>query len=631
MCGISGIFSPARPLVAAALDSCRRMNAAMLHRGPDEEGFYEDEGLVLGHRRLSIIDLSAGQQPMHSGCGDYTVVFNGEIYNFPELRAELQAMGHSFRTRSDTEVILEGYKAWDREVLGHLRGMFAFVLYDKPRRLILGARDPIGKKPLYFHCDGGELRFASELESLRAGGSLSDRVSMEAAGLYFSLGFIPAPLCIYADARKLEAGQAFLFSRGGLELWRYWDIPMAPRLETGEAENLQWLDGLLDHAVRKRLMSEVPLGAFLSGGVDSNLVVSAMAKVSPTPVKTYTAGFGGRSHLPGVRDERELAAAAASHYGTVHREINLSPADAGPLLPDLVRHLGEPLADPSILPTYLVCREARRSVTVVLTGDGGDEPFGGYSFRYLPHLREQRLRRFIPRVLARAAAAALGPAAKASASLRRVCALLANLSVSPEEAFYRDLSPLTGLGRVLQGPLQTAPGSAFKLVETLYRKAAGRDELTRILYVDTRLYMCENVLVKADRMSMAASLELRSPLLDDGLVSFAFSLPAGLKIRGHECKYLLRRLAKDKIAPGLADQPKTGFSFPVEEFLRGAWRGDFESRTLGPASPLSEYLDPSALAGQWRAFLAGDDRPMRFLWSAYIFAIWHKDVFQAKT
>ena len=336
MCGISGIFDPHGPLPENALAACRRMNAAMIHRGPDEEGFHQHDGLIFGHRRLSIIDLASGQQPMHSGCGNYSIVFNGEIYNFRELRDELRSLGHSFRTRSDTEVILEGYKAWGRKILERLQGMFAFVLYDKQRRLILGARDPIGKKPLYFARQGQALHFASELGALCAGGSVSKCISEEALGLYFCLGFIPAPYCIYSGAEKLAAGHAFEYSRGKLEQWQYWDIGLDAVSDLDETEGLQKLDALLRDAVNKRLLSEVPLGAFLSGGVDSNLVVSAMAKISNTPVKTFTAGSGARSKLPGVRDERDLAAAAAAHYGTVHTELDLS-MHTGSLLPELDR------------------------------------------------------------------------------------------------------------------------------------------------------------------------------------------------------------------------------------------------------------------------------------------------------
>jgi asparagine synthase (glutamine-hydrolysing) len=624
MCGISGIFDPRGPLGPDARAACERMNAAMLHRGPDQGGFHEDEGLVLGHRRLSIIDLSSGRQPMLSGCGRYAVVFNGEIYNFAELRRELEGLGHSFRTRSDTEILLEGYQAWGRGVLDRLRGMFAFALHDRRDRILFGARDPIGKKPLYYRLLGDTLYFASDLSALRASGADCGPVSKEAVALYFSLGYIPAPHTILSGARKLAAGEAFFHSPKGFETWIYWDIGLrAEDASLDEAGVTKRLEGLLDGAVSRRLVSEVPLGAFLSGGIDSNLVVSSMARMSQERVKTYCAGFGERTALPGVRDEREMAAAAALHYGSVHEEIRVSP-DGDGLLASLMPFLGEPLADPSIIPTYLVCREARKRVTVVLTGDGGDEPFGGYSFRYLPHLREERVRRFLPGKLLGRLASVLGAMAGFLPPLRRFRVPMRNLAVDSGEAFYLDQCLWAGEAGLLGPSLRKHRDAARDLVLALYRKASGRDELTRMLYVDTRLYMCENVLAKADRMSMANSIELRSPLLDQDLVSFAFTLPGALKIRGGECKAPLRRLARSRIAPGLADQPKTGFSFPLESYLRSGWKSGFEAAVFAPDSALREHLDLARVRDLWQRFQAGENGRVGFLWAAFVFALWAK-------
>src|SRR5690606_31995664 len=313
--------------------------------------------------------------------------------------------------------------------------------------------------------------------------------------------------------------------------------------------------------------------------------VSSMARTAREPIKTYCAGFGERTVLPGVRDEREMAAAAAAHYGTVHEEIRIKPEEDG-LLASLMPFLGEPLADPSIIPTYLVCREARKRVTVVLTGDGGDEPFGGYSFRYLPHLREEKARRMLPAAMMAPLASALGGLAGMAPPLRRLRVPMRNLSVGSSEAFYLDQCLWAGEGELLGPSLSRHRHAARELVQSLYDRASGRDELTRLLYVDTRLYMCENVLVKADRMSMANSIELRSPLLDQEMLAFAFSLPGSLKIKDGECKRPLRRLARKRIAPGLADQPKTGFSFPLEAYLRTRSKPGFEAAVFGSGSPL---------------------------------------------
>ena len=626
MCGISGIFNPRDPLGPDALPACQRMNQAMLYRGPDQGGFHQDEGLVLGHRRLSIVDLSSGQQPMHSGCGGLVVVFNGEIYNFIELRRELEGLGHVFRTRSDTEIILEGYKAWGKSVLDRLRGMFAFALFDRRERTLFGARDPLGKKPLFYRIAGDTLYFASDLNALRASGVDCGPISAEAAALYFSLGYVPAPHCIFSGVRKLAAGEAFRHSPKGFETWTYWDLDLgAVDNSMTEAAAVERLEGMLDGAVSRRLVSEVPLGAFLSGGIDSNLVVSTMARVSKDPVKTICAGFGERTALPGVRDERDMAAAAAAHYGSIHEEIRIAP-DGEDLLPALMGFLGEPLADPSIIPTYLVCREARKRVTVVMTGDGGDEPFGGYSFRYLPHLREERVRAGVPGALLGPLASAVGGLAGLLPGLGRLRTPMRNLAVGAGEAFYLDQCLWAGEKGLLGPSLEKHRNSARDLVLSLYGRASGRDELTRMLYVDTRLYMCEDVLAKADRMSMANSIELRSPLLDQDLVSFAFTLPGSLKIKDGECKRPLRQLARGRIAPGLADQPKTGFSFPLESYLRGAWRPAFEAAVFAPDSALREHLDLDEVRDLWKRFQGGENGRLGFLWAAYVFALWAKSL-----
>ncbi len=633
MCGIAGIFDPEAPLAPADAEAGRKMSRALIHRGPDEEGWQQSPHLVFAHRRLSIIDLSSGQQPMVSRDKNHTLVFNGEIYNFRELRRDLEAAGHAFATHSDTEVILIGYREWGRALVEKLRGMFAFVLHDARANLIFGARDPIGKKPLYFARRGSKFFFASELGSLCAGGAMDGRLSPEGVDLYFSLGYIPAPHTVYADAHKLCAAQAFTCSSRGLETWTYWDCAATARQSVPEPEARQQLAGLLDGAVERRLLSEVPLGAFLSGGIDSNLVVSSMAKVSLSPVQTFTVGFGGKSALAGVDDEREAAARAAAYYGARHESLEIASA-TGDLLPELLEHLGEPLADPSIFPTYLVCRAARRRVTVALTGDGGDEPFGGYSFRYGPHLWEEKIRRFAPDFVRAPGARLLHgiwPAASGWPRWLRLQTLWRNLSVSPLEAFLMDQSPRRP-GNEVGAAARRRRRPALEWMRNLFDQAAGLDPLSRLLYVDTRLYLCENVLVKADRMSMANSLELRAPLLDQDLVAFAFTLPAALKFSGSESKVLLRNLARERVEPGICNRPKTGFSFPVESSMRQAWRGRIEENLFaGEAIPaLREQIPEADLRAAWKRFLAGDNTHQQYLWSAYVFAVWYRRVHAAR-
>jgi asparagine synthase (glutamine-hydrolysing) len=625
MCGIAGIFNPTVPLAPETGGTCRRMTDAMQYRGPDEAGLFQDDHAALGHRRLSIIDLSTGQQPMRGARGSHVLVFNGEIYNFQELRLQLAHEGYPFRTKSDTEVILAGYEKWGVNVVGKLRGMFAFAIYDPKQRSLFAARDPIGKKPFYFFtASNGNFYFASDLQGLAASKALAGNLCPDALGLYFNLGYIPAPYAIYAGVRKLKAGEALIYDWNGMRQWQYWDIDL-DRLESADTSAcLMRLDELLDRAVKNRLIAEVPLGALLSGGIDSNLVVSAMSKMSPKPVKTYTAGFEDKAQTSGTRDERRLASSAAQFYGTTHEEIAIDP-NIGAITPSLIPYLGEPFADSSIIPTYLVCRAARARVTVALTGDGGDEPFGGYSARYIPHLFEDKIRKMVPPSFLAWSARLLAAQWPSSASLPkwlRLQTIFRNLSKSPIEALLmdqaiwnsNDLSPQLGLdsGRKL----------ALQLITDLYKKASRRDALTRILYVDAKLYMAEDVLVKADRMSMANSLELRSPLLDQDIVSFAFSLPSEMKVNGTQTKYLLKKLAADRVTSEILSQPKTGFSIPIENYLRRQCRAMFEDRVLGSSSRINDFIRPDYTRASWNRFLNGENRNFQFFWALFVLAIW---------
>jgi asparagine synthase (glutamine-hydrolysing) len=625
VCGIAGIFNPLTSLSPEAFKVCRRMSNAMQYRGPDESGLFHDEHAALGHRRLSIIDLSTGQQPMHTVCNSQIIVFNGEIYNFRELRAQLSGEGYPFQTKSDTEVILVGYQKWGFEVVKKLRGMFAFAIYDLTRQCLFAARDPIGKKPLYYYIDhNGDFYFASDMQGLAASEVLPGTISQEAVGLYFNLGYIPAPYTIYSEVQKLKAGEALLYDRQGSRQWQYWDIDLGCENEGDEGKQLNRFEELLDHSVEGRLISEVPLGALLSGGIDSNLVVSTMARLSEAAIKTYTAGFDQKAQLSGTRDERLLASTAARFYGTVHEEITVDP-NVGTIAPSLIPFLGEPFADSSIIPTYLVCRAARQKVTVALTGDGGDEPFGGYSARYIPHLMEQRIRDIAPSVVLSLMApffANRWPAAAFLPRWLRLRTIFRNLAVSSVESLFMDQAIWNPDQLPAQVELLRGRESAIQLMKDLYQKTSGRDELTRILYVDTKLYMAEDVLVKADRMSMANSLELRSPLLDQDIVSFAFSLAGHLKINNYQTKYLLKRLANRRVAPEIISQPKTGFSIPIDNYLRNHCRNTFEEHVFHTGHGVQDFLEPAYIKNLWSRFLNGDNRNVQFLWAVFVMVLW---------
>ena len=626
MCGICGVFNPEQLSPKDAQEICMRMGRAMPYRGPDEEGFYGDDRIALGHRRLSIIDLNSGQQPMKDD--RYVIVFNGEIYNFRELRSELASDGYRFKTKSDTEVIIAGYEKWENQVLDRLRGMFAFVVYDIKRGRIFAARDPVGKKPLYYHlASEGTFYFASDLQSLAASGVLSGKISLEAMQCYFTLGYIPSPMAVYSDVYKLQAGHALQYSQSGLKTWPYWDIDLSIQEDKSEEALAGELEDLLNKAVKRRLIADVPLGALLSGGIDSNVVVATMAKQSPTPVRTYTIGFAEKAEITGTRDERKAAAEAAQYYGTIHDEISVNDA-SGTMLPQVISYLGEPLADSSIIPTYLVCHAARKHLKVALTGDGGDEPFGGYSFRYLPHLMEERIRAFIPAPILAPFAAALAffwPSSDALPRYLRLHTIFRNLAVSSEEAFCMDQAIRKMKDNPLKPDIINGQEAAFQLINDLYSHASGRDELTRMLYVDVKLYMAENVLAKADRMSMANSLELRSPLLDRDVVSFAFSLPGQMKVKGSNCKYLLKKVAANRIDPRILHLPKTGFSIPIDRYFRTKWKLGFEERVFRGAGELHDYINLERMTKIWQEFQGGSNSPLQLLWAAYILAHWFSE------
>ena len=616
MCGICGIFHPAGLRAKEAYAACVRMTRAMAYRGPDEEGFYQNERVVLGHRRLSIIDLSSGRQPMADAKSDAIIVFNGEIYNFRELRSELA--DYPFVTKSDTEVILAGWRKWGGRVVDKLRGMFALAIYDHTANKIFAARDPLGKKPFYYCVRNGHFYFASDLRSLAASENLSGEISEASLRYYFTLGYIPAPLSIYEGVYKLEAGHTLEFDSGGLNVRPYWDIDLS--VENREPETLmaERLGELVEKSVARRLTADVPVGALLSGGIDSNLVVSAMARQSTGGVRTFTAGFDGAG------DERLMAASAARHYGVSHENVFV-PDEFD--LAELMPYLGEPLADSSIISTFAVCRALRPHLKCALTGDGGDEPFGGYTYRYLPHLWEERVRGIIPA----AVCSLLGKCWPTSGNLPRILRLstfFRNLAVSREKAFFLDQALRVTPEIPLIPEILAGREEVFHRMETLYRKGLNRDELTRMLYVDAKLYMTENVLVKVDRMSMANSVELRSPLLDTEIVEFAFSLPSLMKIRGRQCKYLLKKLAKEYVYPGILNLPKTGFSVPVESYLRHRWRADFEDRVLRKDSPVAEFLDHVKLNAAWRRFLEGDNVHSGFFFSIYVLALWYSGFHQ---
>jgi asparagine synthase (glutamine-hydrolysing) len=625
MCGIAGFIDFNGHRVDAARSRIERMAAAIIHRGPDEEGYYVDDYAALGHRRLSIIDLSSGQQPMAALDGKVQIVFNGEIYNFLEIRSELETRGYRFITRSDTEVILQAYIEWGDQCVEKLFGMFAFAIWDARNKTLLLARDRVGKKPLYYFYDGRKLAFASELKALRAGNLCPGEIDPEALDCYFTFGYIPAPRTIYRGVRKLPAAHALHLSENGIRERRYWSLSFSETAERSLEDAADEFEALLDEAVRCRLMSEVPLGVFLSGGIDSPLVTSSMARLMSEPVRSNSIGFDDKNF-----NELPLAKAVAKHLNTNHREFLVRPDIAG-TLEKIPWHFDEPFADSSAVPTWYVCKMARENVTVALSGDGGDETFGGYTFRYIPHLLESRIRAALPVALRGLAFGSIGAAYPGAAWLPkplRLKTIFENLAVSDAEAFYRDLIWLRADTREAlysHDFLSSLRGfTPYEAVRPYYAGCDAKDPLGRSQYTDIHFYMADDVLVKVDRMSMAHSLEVRSPLLDHRIIEFAVRLPVHLKLNSSKGKLLLRKAAERRLPADILNQPKRGFSIPAAQWLKTELKPFVEDSIFNGSSALSATLESKQLKRIWKEHLSGSRDHSVFLWSVMMFGLWEK-------
>jgi asparagine synthase (glutamine-hydrolysing) len=599
------------------------MSNAILHRGPDGGGVFVDDHAAFGHRRLAIVDVSSGQQPMAALDGAVQIVFNGEIYNYLEVRAELQAKGHQFRTNCDTEVILLGYLEWGERIVDRLSGMFVYAIWDaRTRQLALG-RDRVGKKPLYVYRNGSVFAFASELKALVAGGLCPSEVDEEALDCYFTFGYIPAPRTIYRGVRKVLAAHTMLVTATAEVERPYWKLKFGEPRDVSLDEATEEFEVLFDEAVKCRLMGEVPLGAFLSGGLDSSLVVSSMAKLMGRPVITNSIGFDDREF-----NELALAGQVSAHFKTEHHEFTVQPR-AAEVLGKIAWHFDEPVADSSAVPTWYVCEMARKTVTVALSGDGGDEGFGGYTFRYVPHLMEARVRAAIPPALRSPAFGGLGRVWPASARLPRPLRLktiFENLAVADSEAYFRDLAWLRPDARTrLYNPGFQQSLKGFTPAETVipyYLHNDATDALSRSQYADIHFYMTDDVLVKVDRMSMAHSLEVRCPLLDHRILEFAARLPARLKIEGGQGKQVLRRLAARRLPQALLDAPKRGFSIPAARWLREDLRPLMEEVALRPDGVAASVLEMAEVRRMWNEHLSGSRDHHVFLWGLLMLGLW---------
>jgi asparagine synthase (glutamine-hydrolysing) len=565
MCGISGVIDNALP-ASQLLPIVQRMTAQMVHRGPDDDGFFVAHGVGLGMRRLSIIDLAGGKQPIANEDGSVVVVFNGEIYNYREIAERLAQRGHRLATASDTEVIVHLYEQYGDDCVDHLRGMFAFALWDARRRRLLVARDRLGVKPLYYTQRRGRLIFASEIKALLAHPAVHAEPNYEAISHYLSLKYAPAPLTMFAGIYSLPPAHTLVWETSGVRVRPYWDLSYepAPAGRKSADEYAEQLDELLTEAIRLRLRSDVPFGAFLSGGVDSSTVVAIMSRILSEPVKTFSVGFENRGK---TASELPYARLAAKHLGTDHREILIGPQDLMDLAETVTWHLDQPIADQATLAVYMVSRLASQHVKMVLTGEGGDELFAGYARysgeRFSPWfgLLPQGMRR-----LAISAASRLP-------RLRREKLALYALCQEGEAARYANWFPLFNrdIKAALLGPGADCimrPDSAEKLFAEHLARTDARQPLNRMLYVDNKLWLPDFLLLRGDKLSMANSLEAREPLLDHKLAEFAAALPPRMKLRGMTTKWLLKKVARKYLPGAIIDRKKEGFPIPISAWFR---------------------------------------------------------------
>jgi asparagine synthase (glutamine-hydrolysing) len=621
MCGITGIIDlrGRRTIDRATL---ARMNESQHHRGPDEGGMHLAPGVGLGHRRLSIIDLATGQQPLFNEDGSVAVVFNGEIYNYQELIPELTALGHVFRTRSDTEVIVHAWEAWGADCVRRFRGMFAFALWDERQQTLFMARDRVGVKPLFYaELPDGQLIFGSELKALLAHGALDRAIEPQAVEEYFALGYVPEPRTIFKSALKLPPATT-LVARRGAPLpapVEYWDVQFTLDARVTAEQAQHELRERLTESVRLRMISEVPLGAFLSGGVDSSAVVATMAGLSTEPVNTCSIAFTDPAF-----DESAYAQRVAERYRTRHF-VDRVESDDFDLIDDLARLYDEPYADSSAIPTYRVCQLARRHVTVALSGDGGDESFAGYR-RYKLHMMEERLRQPLPLGLRKPVFGLLGrvyPKADWAPRVLRGKTTLEALARDSVEAYFHSMSLLRDADRAAlysNGFRATLAGyNAVEVFRRHARRANHDDPLALIQYLDLKTYLVGDINTKVDRASMAHSLEVREPLMDHPLVEWLATLPSSLKLRGGEGKWFLKKAMEPLLPDDVLYRQKMGFAVPLAAWFRGPLRERVRKAVLGETLAATGLFNPAALRRLVEQHQTGARDHSAPLWSLLMF------------
>ncbi len=617
MCGICGVVGP-----AASAELIERMCASIVHRGPDDQGTLVQPGVALGMRRLSIIDVSGGHQPMSNEDGTVWVVYNGEAYNYRDVVADLERRGHRFATHCDTEVMVHAWEEYGESSVEHMRGMYAYAIWDMRTGTLFLARDRLGKKPLYYTVVNGSLFFSSEIKAILAHPGVPRKVNPAALDAYLTYQYVPGTATMFQGISKLRPGQTLTWRDGQFSLRQYWE-PRYPAHDPAatEAEYLERTTELLREAVRIRLMSEVPLGAFLSGGLDSSVIVGLMAGLMDQPVKTFSVGFGEGGDV----DEVAHARLVARHFGTDHHEITVR-ADAAELLPKLIWHLDEPIADAAAIPTFLISEVARQKVTVVLTGEGGDELFAGYRRYYgdsllaplesLPHAARKPI----------VAAGQLFPATSDRRLVRYVHRALRAAELSRPERYRAWVTVFPSAEREeLYTPALRAALGAGKIThpaEQVLLHGGGRDFLHTMLEFDVRGWLPDDLLMKVDKMGMAASIEARTPYLDHKLFEYVAGMPAEMKLRGKTSKYLLRQIAARLLPEEIRQRKKHGFDVPVQRWLREDLRPMLHERLSADALHAHGFFEPAVVARLIEEHESGRRDHHRQLWTLLCFQLW---------
>jgi len=627
MCGIAGIVSQSSDLAVIG-----PMTEAMSHRGPDGAGIWSDGLCSLGHRRLAIIDLSVkGKQPLCNENETVWIVFNGEIYNFQELRAELELLGHEFDSHTDTEVIVHAYEQWGADCVKKLRGMFAFAIWDQHRRRLFLARDRVGKKPLYYINNGRCFAFASELQGLLQNPEVQREADLEGVDSYLSWGYVPAPLTGFKNVLKLPPAHFLVLDVGPVEtktrIERYWDLQYSPKIKMTESEAGDLLREKLTEAVRYRLISDVPLGAFLSGGIDSSIVVGLMAQVSGTRAKTFSIGFDDNDY-----NELRFARAIAERWGTDHTELIVKPDELA-VLPKLVRHYGEPYADSSAIPTFYVSKITRSGVTVALNGDGGDESFAGYD-RYAATRIADKLASLgsfgaVTAALARFLPDSIDPKNR----VRRLKRFLSVAHADRPVRYSNWVSYFTAAAKKqLYAPYFTeavATKNRQGWMEDLWKEVGDLESVDAAMAVDIKSYLPYDLLTKVDIASMANGLEARSPFLDHVVMEFAAQLPIHLKLHGRQSKYLLKKTFADLLPPENVRRRKMGFGVPIARWLRTSSRELLQDTLLSHRARKRGYFNPDRVHHLVREHVTGKADYSFQLWNLLMLELWHQEFVDA--